>query len=31
MIETILWTNQGVVMVDQTRLPSEEIYVTCRN
>jgi methylthioribose-1-phosphate isomerase len=31
MIETILWTNRGVVMVDQTRLPSEEIYVTCRN
>lgn len=31
MIETIQWTNRGVVMVDQTRLPSEEIYVTCRN
>src|SRR5580658_3393956 len=30
MIETILWTNRGVVMIDQTRLPSEEIYVTCR-
>jgi methylthioribose-1-phosphate isomerase len=31
MIETIVWTNRGVVMVDQTRLPTEEIYVTCRN
>jgi methylthioribose-1-phosphate isomerase len=31
MIETIVWTNRGVVMIDQTRLPSEEIYVTCRN
>ncbi len=31
MIETIQWTDEGVVMIDQTRLPSEEIYVTCRN
>ena len=31
MIETIYWTDQGVVMIDQTRLPNEEIYVTCRN
>jgi methylthioribose-1-phosphate isomerase len=31
MIETIQWTREGVVMIDQTRLPSEEIYVTCRN
>ena len=31
MIETILWTDEGVVMIDQTRLPNEEIYVTCRN
>ena len=30
MIETIQWTGEGVVMIDQTRLPSEEIYVTCR-
>jgi methylthioribose-1-phosphate isomerase len=30
MIETIQWTDDGVVMIDQTRLPSEEIYVTCR-
>ena len=31
MIETIRWTDEGVVMIDQTRLPIEEKYVTCRN
>jgi methylthioribose-1-phosphate isomerase len=31
MIETIQWSDEGVVMIDQTRLPSEEQYVTCRN
>jgi methylthioribose-1-phosphate isomerase len=31
MIETIQWTDDGVVMIDQTRLPIEEKYVTCRN
>ena len=31
MIETIQWTEEGVVMIDQTRLPIEELYVTCRN
>lgn len=29
MIETIQWTDAGVVMIDQTRLPREESYVTC--
>ena len=29
MIETIQWTDAGVVMIDQTRLPREENYVTC--
>jgi len=29
MIETILWTDAGVVMIDQTRLPRQETYVTC--
>jgi methylthioribose-1-phosphate isomerase len=29
MIETIIRTDAGVVMIDQTRLPNEEIYVTC--
>ncbi|HEY1336106.1 MAG TPA: S-methyl-5-thioribose-1-phosphate isomerase [Bryobacteraceae bacterium] len=30
MFETIQWTADGVVMIDQTRLPLEEKYVTCR-
>jgi methylthioribose-1-phosphate isomerase len=30
MVETIQWTEAGVVMIDQTRLPFEERYVTCR-
>jgi len=30
MVETIVWTDGGVVMIDQTRLPLEEVYVTCR-
>ncbi|MFB3779513.1 MAG: S-methyl-5-thioribose-1-phosphate isomerase [Bryobacteraceae bacterium] len=31
MVETIVWTDAGVVMIDQTRLPKEEVYVTCRD
>ncbi|MGE5569516.1 MAG: S-methyl-5-thioribose-1-phosphate isomerase [Rhodospirillales bacterium] len=31
MIETIQWTTEGVAMIDQTRLPREEVYVTCRD
>ena len=31
MLETIQWTDDGVVMIDQTRLPREEVYVTCRD
>ncbi len=30
MVETIEWTDAGVVMIDQRRLPLEETYVTCR-
>ena len=30
MVETIQWTSAGVVMIDQTRLPREERYVTCK-
>jgi methylthioribose-1-phosphate isomerase len=30
MVETIQWTGAGVVMIDQTRLPREERYVTCK-
>jgi methylthioribose-1-phosphate isomerase len=29
MVETIQWTDGGVVMIDQTRLPIEEKYVAC--
>jgi methylthioribose-1-phosphate isomerase len=31
MVETIEWTSAGVVMIDQTKLPREEVYVTCTN
>jgi methylthioribose-1-phosphate isomerase len=31
MIETVYWTDEGVVMIDQTKLPSEEVLVTCRS
>jgi methylthioribose-1-phosphate isomerase len=30
-VETIAWTADGVVMIDQTRLPREEVFVTCRS
>ena len=30
MVETIQWTGEGVVMIDQTRLPREQVFVTCR-
>lgn len=29
MIETLQWTNSGVRFIDQTKLPTEETYVTC--
>ena len=31
MVETIRWVDGSVVMIDQTRLPIEEHYVTCRS
>lgn len=31
MVETIQWTADGVVMIDQTVLPRETKFVTCRN
>ena len=30
MIKTIEWTPDGIVMIDQTKLPTEEVYITCR-
>jgi methylthioribose-1-phosphate isomerase len=29
MIQTLEWTKQGVRFIDQTKLPTEEVYVTC--
>ena len=31
MFKTIEWTEDGVRMIDQLRLPSEEVYRTCRD
>ena len=31
MIKTLEWTSDGVRFIDQTRLPTEEVYVTCRD
>lgn len=31
MIKTLEWTDAGVRFIDQRRLPTEEIYVTCRD
>ncbi len=31
MFKTIEWTVEGVRMLDQTRLPAEEVYRTCRD
>src|ERR1700678_481553 len=30
MIQTLEWTDQGVRFLDQTKLPTEETYVTCK-
>ncbi len=29
MIKTVEWTDEGVRLIDQTKLPTEEVYVTC--
>ena len=31
MLPTIAWQGEDIVMVDQRKLPADEIYVTCRN
>jgi methylthioribose-1-phosphate isomerase len=31
MVETIQWAGGCVVMIDQTRLPREQVFVTCRS
>ena len=30
MIQTLEWTASGVRFIDQTKLPNEEVYVTCK-
>jgi len=30
MIKTLEWTDAGVLFIDQTKLPTEEVYVTCK-
>jgi methylthioribose-1-phosphate isomerase len=30
MIQTLEWTSSGVRFIDQTKLPNEEVYVTCK-
>src|SRR5258708_5803571 len=30
MIQTLEWTDQGVRFIDQTKLPTEEVYVVCK-
>jgi methylthioribose-1-phosphate isomerase len=30
MIQTLEWTDSGVRFIDQTKLPTEEVYVTCK-
>jgi methylthioribose-1-phosphate isomerase len=30
MIKTVEWTDAGVRFIDQTKLPTEELYVTCK-
>lgn len=30
VVNTLEWTDRGVVFIDQTKLPTEEVYVTCK-
>src|SRR5271165_1229945 len=30
-IKTLEWTDPGVRFIDQTKLPTEEVYVTCKS
>src|SRR2546430_12922499 len=30
MVQTLEWTDSGVRFIDQTKLPTEEAYVTCK-
>ena len=30
-VETLKWTDSGVLLIDQTKLPAEEVWVNCKN
>src|ERR1035437_2594587 len=30
VVKTLEWTDAGVRFIDQTKLPTEEVFVTCR-
>ncbi len=30
IIKTLEWTDDGVRFIDQTKLPTQEVYVTCK-
>jgi methylthioribose-1-phosphate isomerase len=30
VLETLKWTDSGVLFIDQTKLPTEELWITCR-
>jgi methylthioribose-1-phosphate isomerase len=30
VVKTLEWTEAGVRFIDQTKLPTEEVFVTCR-
>jgi methylthioribose-1-phosphate isomerase len=31
VVETLKWTDSGVLLIDQTKLPTEEVWVNCKN
>jgi methylthioribose-1-phosphate isomerase len=31
VLETLKWTDAGVLFIDQTKLPTEEVWVTCKD
>jgi len=31
VLETLKWTDSGVLFIDQTKLPTEETWVNCAN
>ena len=31
MLPTVAWKNNTAVMIDQRRLPGQEVYINCKN